>query len=471
MNRETGDFFEENEVPEVYFRFRKSLLSGTSQYFDVSEFEILIDYLEDEGDFENINTAIRQAVKIHPDSVALRLRFAQSLIASGEPEMALHQLHFLEKIETDDPEIFLLKGTSFLMMNQLSEAETSFKTAIRKAGSDLSEILYQIGTSYIPYGDIHAAVRYFERSYRQNSENEQVLNDLGYFSDQLGFPEKSIRYYNLYLDLDPFNPAVWFNLGIAYNRTSKFEKAIEAYDYALALNSRFYHAMFNKANALANLERFNEAIQAYRLYLKSDPENDDAYTYMGECYLNMGRYRLAERQYRKALLINPRNDMALFSTGVIRWIEKNYAESIRLIRSAIGIEGEISDYWFTCARVLADSGRRNEAIAAFKKASVLDPGNPEIWISYAECLHTSGRVNDAIVTLKKGIRHNNNDAASKYLLAAYLLETNDEKEAALQLETALKLDFNRHSDLFEIYPKAAQNDSVKKLIRTYKPHK
>ena len=101
----------------------------------------------------------------------------------------------------------------------------------------------------------------------------------------------------------------------------------------------------------------------------------------------------------------------------------------------------------------------------------LNPGNPEIWINYAEYLHNNGRVNDAIITLKKGIRHNNNDAATKYLLAAYLLETNDEKEAALHLETALKLDFNRHSDLFRIYPKAAQNDSVKKLIKTYKPHK
>lgn len=93
------------------------------------------------------------------------------------------------------------------------------------------------------------AILYFERSFRVDPENEMVLNDLGYFYDQLGYPEKSIRFYNLYLDLDPFNPAVWFNLGIAYNRTSRFEKALEAYEYCLALNESFYHAIFNKANS------------------------------------------------------------------------------------------------------------------------------------------------------------------------------------------------------------------------------
>ena len=50
-------------------------------------------------------------------------------------------------------------------------------------------------------------------------------------------------------------------------------------------------------------------------------------------------------------------------------------------------------------------------------------------------------------------------------------QTNDEKEAALLLETALKLDFNRHDNLFRVCPKAAQNDSVRKLIKSYTPLK
>jgi tetratricopeptide (TPR) repeat protein len=163
--------------------------------------------------------------------------------------------------------------------------------------------------------------------------------------------------------------------------------------------------------------------------------------------------------------------MALFSTGIIAWMYKDYLLSIDLIRKAIAIEGETAEYWFSYARVLGDCGREKEARAAFRKASVLNPGQAEIWMHYAEYLHGQGFIRDAIRILKKGIRHNSKDAAIKYLLAAYLYETDEEKEASLQLETALKLDFNRHDDLFRIYPKAAQNDTVKKLIGSYKPLK
>lgn len=56
---------------------------------------------------------------------------------------------------------------------------------------------------------------------------------------------------------------------------------------------------------------------------------------MGECYLNQGRYKMAGRYYQKALSINAVNDIALFSLGIVRWVEKNFRESLRLIRKAI----------------------------------------------------------------------------------------------------------------------------------------
>jgi tetratricopeptide (TPR) repeat protein len=250
-----------------------------------------------------------------------------------------------------------------------------------------------------------------------------------------------------------------------------FEKALKAYDFTLALDKRFYHAIFNRANSLANLEKYRDAILNYKSYLNYDPDNDDANCYVGECYLNLGRQRMAERYYAKALRINPEHDIALFSTGLIRWMEKDYSASIKLIKKAISIESETAEYWFSLARVLVDAGHEKEAGAAFRRASSLNPRQTEIWMNYAEYLHNQGAVKDAIRILKKGIRHNGSDAAIKYLLAAYLFETHDEKEAAFQLETALKLDFNRHDDLFRVYPKAAQNDSVKKLIRSYTPLK
>lgn len=465
------DFFDDQFAPEGFDLLMGSLKDGNYRYFDVSEYEEFIDYLNAGGDFERSELVITLALQTHPNANSLKIRFAQALLNRGEPEKARLELEALGSSPNEEPEFSLLMGNCYLMEENGPAASESFKKAIRNAGEELDDVLYQVGSSYVSAGEIQEAVNYFERSFEENPENDYVLNDLGYFYDQLGFPEKSIYYYNLYLDIDPFNPAVWFNLGIACNRLGQFEKALEAYDFTLALSDDFFHALFNKANSLANLERFKEAVVCYRDYLKYDPENDDALCYMGECYLNLGRRRMAERYYSKALKVNPANDMALFSSGIIAWMDRDYLLSIDLMKRALALEGNTAEYWFTYARVLADSGKEKEARAAFRKASSLNPGQSEIWMHFAEYLHGQGQMRDAIRILKKGIRHNNRDAAIKYLLAAYLYESDEEKEASMQLETALKLDFNRHDDLFKVYPKAAQNDSVKKLIKAHKPLK
>lgn len=330
MSDDDREYYDEQDAQAAYDRFRDSLREGAFRYFDVVEFEGIIDNLMDEGDYENAHVAIEHAMTIHPSALPVRIRYAQYLINKGKTKDALEELAFLEKVDSENPDIFLMQGTSHLLEGSREKAESSFRKAVAFAGEEVADILYHIGTSWISVGNLEMAILYFERSFRVDPENEMVLNDLGYFYDQLGYPEKSIRFYNLYLDLDPFNPAVWFNLGIAYNRTSRFEKALEAYEYCLALNESFYHAIFNKANSLANLERYREAIAAYRDYLKSDPENDDAWCYMGECYLNQGRYKMAGRYYQKALSINAVNDIALFSLGIVRWVEKNFRKACGL---------------------------------------------------------------------------------------------------------------------------------------------
>ena len=209
----------------------------------------------------------------------------------------------------------------------------------------------------------------------------------------------------------------------------------------------------------------------YREYLKYDYENDDAYCYIGECYLNMARYKMALRNFTKACHLNPLNDIAWFSAGLIQWMNGNLDESIRLIRSAINAEGGNSEYWFTLGRVLTEAGYENEVRQALNKATSLMPSNADIWIFYAKYLHNKGETDGAITVLKKANRLNKKNASIKYYLAAYLLEKNQETEAFGQLKKALILDFSLHDNLFSAFPKAAKIDSVKKLIKAYKPHK
>jgi len=275
MNEENRAFYEDSSGMESYSRFQDSLEAGRLEYFDVADFEDIIEQLIDEGDYETAEIAILQAINIHPNAIPVRIRHAQSLIFNNQPATALRELDLLIALEGHNADVYLLKGNACLQLEQFSKAEECFSKAIQLAGPENDEILHMIGSAYADHDDAETAVVYFEKAWKANPNHEMALFDLAFYHDMLGNPERSIEYYNHYLDLDPYNLSAWFNLGIAYNRTLQFEKAIEAYDFAIAVYPTAYHAIFNKANSLANIMRYKEAIAAYREYLRYDSSNDD----------------------------------------------------------------------------------------------------------------------------------------------------------------------------------------------------
>jgi len=77
----------------------------------------------------------------------------------------------------------------------------------------------------------------------------------------------------------------------------------------------------------------------------------------------------------------------------------------------------------------------------------------------------------AIKILKTATKTNKSNAYLDYRLTAYLLDKNEELEAACHFERALKIDYSKNSELFEFYPEALKIESIKKLISQYQSTK
>lgn len=467
MNREERYFLDEDSISEALNRFKRSLAVGRKSYFDVSEFEGIVEYLLDEGDINSSEIAARQGIQIHPGAVPLQLKYAQVLLSKGKYRNALKYLDFIEQIEPHNPDIHLMKGSAWLVLEQESEAEKSFRKALKHAGFEKDDILYHIGASYVHAGEIKKAIEYFERSLKLNPENEMALYDLGFFSDQEGDYQKSIDYYNQYLDIDPFNFSIWFNLGISHNKAGNFEKAIEAYEFALVLNEEFDQSLFNIGNAYANEGKYNEAIAKYTEYLEFDPENDDAWCYIGECYLNLDNHIQAEYYYQKSIKINPENDTAWFGVGLIMWVEKKWKQSIVFIKKALDIDNSNPEYWITLAKVYSDFNKPVEAEKALKNGMELEPENTEIWLTWVDIFLKIDALDNAHKVLKTGIEKND-DPLLKYRMVSLLLESKKEKEAFEMLKTAMAQEFIQINYLFDIYPKALKNKRLHKLIEAFR---
>lgn len=465
--REDKDNYRDDNIIEAVNRFKSSLITGRTTYFDVSEFEGIVEQLLEEGDLQGSEIAAEQGIQIHPNAVPLHLKYAQVLINKGLYKKSLNYLRFAEEVDGNNPDVHLLKGSANMVMGFEPDALRSFKKAIKYAGSDLDDILYQIGTSYIQIGEISKAVYYFERAVTVNRKNELAIYDLGFFYDQLGKYKKSLKFYNKYLDLDPFNYTVWFNLGTVLNKLDKHDKAIEAYEFAMAINDNFHMALFNIANALANAEKFEEAVIKYKEYLEIEPENDDAHCYIGECYLNLEDHLLSELYYRKALEINKKNDTAWFGIALIFWINQNFEESIAYVKKAVKLDNKNSEYWLTLGKIYNDFGQSENAIKALKSAARIDSENTEIWMTWVDVFLKNNEPQNAVRILKRAMKANT-DSVLKYRMVALLLESKKEKEAFLWLNVAMEQEFEQINYLFDIYPRAVKNKNLKKVVEEFK---
>ncbi len=471
MNEEARDNIEDDDFEEATERFKMMVKSDASEYFDVFEVEGIVDQFLEDGNIKFAKKAVETGLRIHPSSISIKIRQAQVLMHEGKLDECLELVSLAEKIETNNPDLYLTKGAVLTLKGDLKKAVSAYEYALKMPIDELDETLYNIGVSFGQEGETNLAIKYLNKAYKVNPENEIVLYELGYYFDKDSQFEKSIEFYNKYLDIDPFNHSVWYNIGITYNRMGMFEKAIEAYDFALVINDEFLHAHFNKANALANNNQFDDAIKCYLEYLLLDKNNDDAHCYLAECYLNTDQYSEALINYQKAIRLNDTNASAWYGSGLIMWSEGQLAEAQGFFKKAISLEEDYSDFWAMNAKVHAELNEIEEAIDSFEMATMLEPDCIENWLSYSEMFYDQEDNDRAIEVLQTANKINKSNAFLNYRLTAYLLDKNEELEAVCHFERALKIDYSKQNELFEFYPEASKIESIKKLISQYQSMK
>ena len=80
----------ENEEFQVLLRKYEDMRSGTqSIFFDVEEFEQIIDYYLDDFQYDEAKEAAQLGKKQHPASVEIKYKFIHIYIEQGQPKKAL----------------------------------------------------------------------------------------------------------------------------------------------------------------------------------------------------------------------------------------------------------------------------------------------------------------------------------------------------------------------------------------------
>ncbi|MFC2097128.1 tetratricopeptide repeat protein [Bacteroidota bacterium] len=464
MSEDKDGLYSEEEINSAVNRFKEFTKSGRDCYFDVFEYEGIIDYFFEHNMIKKASVAIDLADKQHPYSVSLRVKKAQLCIYKGQAQEAILILNLAEKLERNNIDIYILKGNALLLLDKPNEAEKQFDAVIKTSTEDLGRILNDIAFAYEQSGYFKFALKYFKKALKLDPQNGSLLYDIAFCYEKTHQSEKSILYYNKYLKEYPFSKNAWHNLANQYYETEEFDKAIEAYDFAIAIDPDFINAFFNKANCLNEAEKYAEAIKTYKEILLTESDNPVVYTYIGECYERLNDYKKAIDNYNLALDNDNEFSDAWFGIGLVKLFEEKYFESISYVKKAIKFNSSNSEYYYALGNVNTKLGFTKDALIAYKDAIDNDPEDVGSWLASAEIMFKQGEMEKAINFLESGYDITKEYANINYRLATYHFLKDNKTQGLKYFTSGLKQNFDEHLKVLKDIPDKNTISEIQNLI-------
>ncbi len=468
MDPDQNSFFEEEEYSDIINRYKDMLRKNRSCFFDIYEFENIIDYYILNNDYKSALKSVKTGLNQHPYSISLKLKYAQVLIEDKKSKTALEILNEIEKVDSHNFEFHLIKGKALNSLKRTEEATGAFEKAIKLSQEDKDDVIYEIALSFIQIDRIKTAINYLLLAYEINDSNLLVIYDLAICYERLDNLEKSIFFLEKYLDIDPYSENIWYNLGLLYSSVNKYKNALRAYDFAIAICPEFTSAYMSKADTHINNNNYYGAIEVYKELMEIDNKNAQLFCNTGDCYEKLGNFETAIANYNKAIKIDNDYSDAWYKIGVVYYTLMKYNRSIVNLKKAIKIKPNISEYWFMLGKVYAENKYVNRAVKAYNHTVELDPYNYEAWLACANIYYNNNKIVNAIRILEESYQHNYNISIINYHLAAYYIYNEQTALSCKYFEKGLLLNYKEHNEVLFNFPKTRENDKINRLILKYK---
>ena len=464
MEEERFEYSSEEETLQAVQKFERMSKNNECCFFDVIEFESIIDYYIECNNSIKAFEAVDLAAEQHPNSTSIQLLRAKVLLDKGRAVEALSLLKKLENIEADNCELYISKGTAYCILSDINGALKMFDKALVIDSDETENILYSIISILQEQNYYQQVIPYMLRLIKLDPDFKAHLYDLAFAYDKIGDNENSIKYYLEYLEDDPFSDSAWYNLGIIYNKLDMYDKAMEAYDFALAINSQNTFALFNKANILNQIEKNSEAIQTYHEYIENEPDSFEAMTYLAECYERIDDFAMAKKYYHEALDLAPDYADPWFGLGILALDSGNIEDSLLYFWKAVMLDNENPEFLRLLGQAHIKNGKHKIAIKCFRDALKLNVYNNEIWCDIGKIIFNENFVKKAIPYLEKAYKVMGDVPGINYLLASLYLHLNIKDRAYKYFLSAINIGKDVFSEFTELFPSEMMTRKMKKLL-------
>lgn len=461
--------FEDENANHLIEKFKEMRSIGAHFYFDVEEFEELIDHYLFDSDQRIVHEIIEIAKSQHPDSTTLILKEAEALVYAERHAEALDLVENVRLYSDSNPEHYFSKASIYSMSDKRDKAIEILMRLIEISDhEDLVEAKMALAKEFQEIGDYQESIKTYREVLSISDNNEDALMELSLSCELGGKISDGIKIIEDFIDAHPYSHFAWFSLGNLYLTLENYTDAINSYEYATLINESFSEAHFNLGNAFMKVERFKEAIESYKNSITQNYTDPVTYNFIGHCYIILDQNEAAMDYFQKAVDQSPEYADGWLGFAVALSNLDRTEEGLMYIEKAVKLNPKNMYYRYFHADMMFNLENYEEAERLYKNVYESDIESTGIYLDYTESLVLNDKFQDALQVLVSGISKHPEESILYYRYSALMLQMGHEMDAESILMLALEINPDQSSQLFNFFPEAGNFDGIMDLIENYK---
>ncbi|MBC5863283.1 tetratricopeptide repeat protein [Flavobacterium sp. K77] len=454
---------EEEDYNLSLSKFESMLKTNKVFFFDSEEFEEIILHYLDMGKASLAKKALKLALEQHPRSTGLKLVQVEMLVYDDKLELAEKLLNELYAIEPNNEEIYIQKANICSKRDQHEKAVELLKIALQYT-DDLADVYNLIGMEYLFMDNFELAKTNFINCLEEDLEDQSALYNVVYCFEFLDQNQDAIQFLKTYIDKKPYSEIAWHQLGRLHYSEKEYQDAIRAFEYATLIDDEFLGAFMEKAKAYERLKKYEEAIESYTRTIELDDATSYALLRLGKCHEKLGNSALAIKFYNQTVHEDPLLDKGWIAITDFYVRLKNYQKALFFVNKALAIDNQNRLYWKRYASINKQMNFFEEAEFGYRKAVEFGETGLETWLFWVDILQFLGEFESAVQTLLQASEYFPEENEIEYRLAGIYYMISDATKAKFHLSNGLRLNFENHTLLEELFPVVWAKKSVQNYI-------
>ena len=464
------DFDNDNNinVAELIAQFEQSVKNDHTPFFDQDDFEAIVEYYEEKGQFEQAMLAVEKSLQQYPYSSILLIKKAQVYFELKQLNLALEILEKAEIYDSSEIGIYLLRAEIFTFQSRYKDAidilEKLLETSER---DDLADIYLQMCDVYEDWEKYFEVYDCLVACLKIEPNNEEALNRFNYCIEITDKYEESIPFHKKLININPYNEFAWYNLACSYRGVDEYENAIEAFEYVLAINDDADFVYQDIAELHFKKGEFVKALEVIKDMCNTFEADDEIYFLQGKCHEALGDMKMARYCYRKAVHDNPSLSDAYFRIGESYKHEGLWEQAYKSFQKANELEKEQYEFCLAMAEAAMEISETEVAIDACETAIDIFVKRYEAYFILAKLMALNSDTETAREILIKGAEVCKTTIELNYAICAIAFMENKPKEGEVLLRMLLEENFGAHQTLFDFSEELRENVTIGNILAEY----